>query len=163
MTKKRVAARYLMASVLVVGMLSTTSGFGEWRRYTGSFCMFSDDDLDAKDRWPPKFQNRSGGTRKVVCPLVNNGAAFPGLNYIEAAGIVVTDTVDEDTCRLGGRRPDGSWSYFVHTDVVSAGGHFSEVRWFPGSSVGVFYADAALALSCDLEANKSVLGYYMDE
>jgi hypothetical protein len=146
--------------VSVVGIaIMTVAGSalaGDDKYFSGSACTFRDDDNSSQSRTGGAFKNTSTTTRSVICPIVLDTTATD----VEYAGLTADATVDEDTCLLVTLPVNASGvSWWVHADVISAGGSKNWTRWFTDAAWGDTSANSSRYFECSLPANNKIYNY----
>ena len=159
----RLAATALTASFTL--LISASSSATDEKRYAGSFCMFSSitdssgNALNATTN-PSKFQNKSGSTQTVTCPVLSDIVS----GDLEYAHIYASSWIDESTCRLYERRASGSYGTWVSDDVVAnPGTGYNYTRWFVGGGWGNGNPESSFSIACSIPNNALVLNYYVTD
>jgi hypothetical protein len=125
--------------------------------HMGAICSFADNPLVSHNRTNHRFQNTSGSSQWISCPVPRDQIS----NSIEYLAMEVSGTVSN--VRFEVRAASlGSLTGFnaEGTDILSGGARY---EWFVGSSSGSTAADAAYAFEALLSNNAAVSHLHVTE
>lgn len=125
----------LKATIVAVALATTLDATaGDAKHVSGVACFFQDNSGHFSHNRASHFQNTSGTSRVVTCPIVKDIIAGSVSVFLRAS-----NTVDPNTCFVTRRFGGASVDAFSHNTVVAKPFFTHEIGWNPiPGPVGTF-------------------------
>jgi hypothetical protein len=149
----------IFSLILLTGIVFSTGNATalDAQTHMGAICGFADNPLVSHNRTNHRFQNTSGVSQWISCPVPRDQTSN-SIEYlaIEIAGTVSNVRFEVRAASLGsltGFNAEG-------TDILTGGARY---EWFVGSTSGSTAADAAYAFEAFLSHNAAVSHLHVTE